>query len=212
MSAVNPSAAQLRFRFDRKLWSRFVEVAQPYFYPPEENSSRQFFFLIATQLVFVVAFTFFFVVALALIGFQLNPKFFAGFTTQIIYLQFLAGLGKNATEIFQNLLHFPATYVFLVLLLLSSAIFYNYRRKLKGREKQWLILGLLLFLAFIVSSLNVLISYVFRFIDNSLNSKDPKVFWEFLTVYGIVLVVAIPILISYRYIRRKLTFQKSDIL
>jgi vitamin B12/bleomycin/antimicrobial peptide transport system ATP-binding/permease protein len=66
MSAVDSSTAPLRFRFDRKLWARFVEVAQPYFYPPEVNSSRQFFFLIATQLVFVVAFTFFFVVALAL--------------------------------------------------------------------------------------------------------------------------------------------------
>jgi vitamin B12/bleomycin/antimicrobial peptide transport system ATP-binding/permease protein len=205
MSAVDSSAAPLKFRFDRKLWARFVEVAQPYFYPPEANSSRQFFFLIATQLVFVVAFTFFFVVGLALVGFQFNPKFFAGLTKQIIYLEFLSGLGENASEIFQNLLRFPATYVFLVLLLISSAIFYAYRRKLEGREKQWLILGLLLFLAFIVSSLNVLISYVFRFIDNSLNAKDPKVFWEFLTVYGIVLVIAIPILISYRYIRRKLT-------
>jgi vitamin B12/bleomycin/antimicrobial peptide transport system ATP-binding/permease protein len=204
MSAVNPSVAPLRFRFDRKLWKRFVEVAQPYFYPPEVNSSRQLFFLIATQLVFVVAFTFFFVVALSLIGFQFNPKFFAGFTGQIIYLQFLSGLGKNATEIFQNLLRFPATYVFMVLLLISSGIFFAYRRKLQGREKQWLILGFLLFLSFIVSSLNVLISYVFRFIDNALNTKDPKVFWEYITVYGIVLVVAIPILVGYVYIRGKL--------
>jgi vitamin B12/bleomycin/antimicrobial peptide transport system ATP-binding/permease protein len=204
MSAVDSSTAPLRFRFDRKLWARFVEVAQPYFYPPEVNSSRQFFFLIATQLVFVVAFTFFFVVALALIGFQFNPKFFAGLTKQIIYLQFLSGLGKNASEIFQNLLRFPATYIFLALLLVSSGIFYAYRRKLKGKEKQWLVLGFLLFLSFIVSSLNVLLSYIFRFIDNALNGRDPKVFWEFITVYGVVLVVAIPILVGYVYVRGKL--------
>jgi vitamin B12/bleomycin/antimicrobial peptide transport system ATP-binding/permease protein len=204
MSAVDSSAPPLKFRFDRKLWARFVEVAQPYFYPPEANSSWQFFFLIATQLVFVVAFTFFFVVALALIGFQFNPKFFVGFAKQIIYLQFLSGLGRTSTEIFQNLLHFPATYVFLVLLLISSGIFYAYRNKLKGKEKQWFILGVLLFLSFIVSSLNVLISYVFRFIDNALNERDPKVFWEFITLYGNVLMVAIPILVSYVYIRGKL--------
>jgi vitamin B12/bleomycin/antimicrobial peptide transport system ATP-binding/permease protein len=204
MSAVDSSAAPLKFRFDRKLWARFVEVAQPYFYPPEAKSSRQFFFLIATQLVFVVAFTFFFVVALALIGFQFNPKFFAGLVQQIIYLQFLSGLGKNSTEIFQNLLRFPASYIFLVLLVISGSIFYVYRRKLQGREGQWLILGFLLFLAFIVSSLNVLISYVFRFIDNSLNTRDPKIFWEYITVYGIVLVVAIPILVGYVYVRGKL--------
>jgi vitamin B12/bleomycin/antimicrobial peptide transport system ATP-binding/permease protein len=204
MSAVDSSAAPLKFRFDRKLWARFVEVAQPYFYPPEVNSSWQFFFLLVTQLVFVVAFTFFFVVVLALIGFQFNPKFFVGFSNQIIYLQFLSGLGKTSTEIFQNLLFYPATYVFLTLLLVSSGIFLAYRHKLKGKEKQWIMLGVLLFLAFFVSSLNVLISYVFRFIDNALNGRDPKIFWDFITVYGIVLVVAIPILVGYVYLRGKL--------
>jgi vitamin B12/bleomycin/antimicrobial peptide transport system ATP-binding/permease protein len=204
MSAVDSSAAPLKFRFDRKLWARFVEVAQPYFYPPEANSSWQFFFLIATQLVFVVAFTFFFVVGLSLIGFQFNPKFFAGLVQEIIYLQFLSDFGKTSTEIFQNLLRFPATYVFLILLIISGGIFFAYRHKLKGKEKQWLILGFLLFLSFIVSSLNVLISYVFRFIDNALNKSNPKVFWEFITVYGIVLIVAIPILVSYVYVRGRL--------
>jgi putative ATP-binding cassette transporter len=123
---------------------------------------------------------------------------------EIIYLKFLSSLGKSSIEIFQNLLTFTPAYIFLVLLIVSSGIFYAYRYKLKGREKQWLVLGLLLFLAFIVSSLNVLISYVFRFIDNALNGRNPQVFWEFLWVYGITLVVAIPILISYRYTRRKL--------
>ncbi len=204
MTAVESSQPPLKFRFDRKLWQRFVDVAQPYFYPAEAKSSRQFFFLVATQLVFVVAFTFFFVVALALIGFKFAPEFFAGLVNEIIYLKFIGGLGDTAGEIVRGLLGFPMFYVFLVLMVLSSGIFFAYRRKLRGREKQWIILGVLLFLAFIVSSLNVLISYVFRFIDNALNAKDPQVFWEFLTVYGITLVVAIPILIGYHYIRRKL--------
>lgn len=204
MTAAPQSKPLLKFRFNRQLWQRFVEIAQPYFYPPGARSSTQFLFLILTQLVFVVAFTFFFVVALALIGFQFSPKFFAGLVNEIIYLKFLSSLGKSSVEIFQNLLTFLPAYIFLVLLILSSGIFYAYRRKLRGRERQWLVLGLLLFLAFIVSSLNVLISYVFRFIDNALNGRDPKVFWEFLWVYGITLVVAIPILIAYRYTRRKL--------
>jgi vitamin B12/bleomycin/antimicrobial peptide transport system ATP-binding/permease protein len=204
MTAVSQSKLPLKFRFDRQLWQRFVEIAQPFFYPPGPRSSIQFLFLVLTQLVFVVAFTFFFVIALALIGFQFAPKFFAGLVNEIIYLKFLSSLGKSSIEIFQNLLTFTPAYIFLVLLIVSSGIFYAYRHKLKGREKQWLVLGLLLFLAFIVSSLNVLISYVFRFIDNALNGRNPQVFWEFLWVYGITLVVAIPILISYRYTRRKL--------
>lgn len=205
MTAVSPPKSPLKFRFDRQLWQRFVEIAQPYFYPPGARSSTQFLFLILTQLVFVVAFTFFFVIALALIGFQFSPKFFAGLVNEIIYLKFLSSLGKSSLEIFQNLLTFLPTYIFLVLLIVSSGIFYAYRRKLQGRERQWLVLGLLLFLAFIVSSLNVLLSYVFRFIDNALNGRDPQLFWEFIWVYGITLVVAIPILISYRYTRKKLT-------
>lgn len=204
MTAVSQPKLPLKFRFDRQLWQRFVEVAQPYFYPPGPRSSIQFLLLILTQLVFVVSFTFFFVVTLALIGFQFAPKFFAGLVNEIIYLKFLSSLGKSSIEIFQNLLTFTPAYIFLVLLIVSSGIFYAYRRKLKGREQQWLVLGLLLFLAFIVSSLNVLISYVFRFIDNALNGRNPEVFWEFLWVYGITLVVAIPILITYRYTRRKL--------
>ncbi len=205
MSAAQPAVAPKKFRFDRQLWQRFVEVAQPYFYPPGPRSSAQFLFLVLNQLVFVVAFTFFFIVVLALLGFQFVPQFFEGFAKEIIYLKFLGGLGDTPAEILQGLIKFVPFYIFLALILLSSGIFFAYRHKLKGREKQWSILGLLLFLSFIVSSLNVLISYVFRFIDNALNKKDPAMFWSFLTVYGITLVVAIPILVGYSYARQKLS-------
>jgi vitamin B12/bleomycin/antimicrobial peptide transport system ATP-binding/permease protein len=205
MSAAQPAVAPKKFRFDRQLWQRFVEVAQPYFYPPGPRSSAQFLFLVLNQLVFVVAFTFFFIVVLALLGFQFVPQFFEGFAKEIIYLKFLGGLGDTPAEILQGLIKFVPFYIFLALILLSSGIFFAYRHKLQGREKQWSILGLLLFLSFIVSSLNVLISYVFRFIDNALNKKDPAMFWSFLTVYGITLVVAIPILVGYSYARQKLS-------
>jgi vitamin B12/bleomycin/antimicrobial peptide transport system ATP-binding/permease protein len=206
MNVAEQPQAKLKFRFDRKLWSRFVEVAEPYFYPPGPKSSRNFFLLLLTQIIFVVAFTYFFVVTLSLIGFYFNPQFFKGFVQQIIYLQFLSGLGKTAPDILQSLLRFTPTYIFSGMLLLSSFVFYLYRRQLQDRKKQWFLLGVLLFLSFIVSSLNVLLSYIFRFIDNALTAKPPdqKLFWEILLVYGITLVVAIPILVGYIYIRRKL--------
>lgn len=43
-----------------------------------------------------------------------------------------------------------------------------------------------------------------RFIDTALNGKDAAVFWQFLWIYGIVIVVAIPIIVAYRYLRQKL--------
>ena len=109
MTVVSPPKSLLKFRFDRLLWQRFVEIAQPYFYPPGPRSSTQFLFLILTQIVFVIAFTFFFVIVLALIGFQFSPKFFAGLVNEIIYLKFLSSLGKSSLEIFQNLLTFSPT-------------------------------------------------------------------------------------------------------
>jgi vitamin B12/bleomycin/antimicrobial peptide transport system ATP-binding/permease protein len=205
MNAMEQAKPPLRFRFDRKLWNRFVEVAQPYFYPAGPRSSWHFLLLAITQLIFVVAFTFFFIIALALIGFQFTPEFFPGLINEIIYLKFIGSLGKTPAGILQGLINFPAFYIFTVLLLISGGVYFAYRRKLRGRERQWIMLGSLLFLAFLVSSLNVLISYVFRFIDNSFVQKNPKLFWEFLTVYGITIFIAIPIIVGYIYIRGKLS-------
>ncbi len=47
-------------------------------------------------------------------------------------------------------------------------------------------------------------SFVFRFIDNALNERIPGQFWQIMIVYTIVLIVAIPVIISYRYLRLKL--------
>jgi vitamin B12/bleomycin/antimicrobial peptide transport system ATP-binding/permease protein len=206
MNPAEQPQEQLKFRFDRKLWSRFVEVAEPYFYPPGPISSRNFFFLIAAQVIFVVAFTYFFIVSLSLIGFQFNPKFLEGLVQQIIYLQFLEGRGKTAAEIFQSLLKFSPTYIFLGMLLFSGGVFYAYRRQLKDRKLQWFLLGVLLFLSFIVSSLNVILSYIFRFIDNALTAKPPNqpLFWQIIGVYAVTLVIAVPIIVGYIYIRKKL--------
>jgi vitamin B12/bleomycin/antimicrobial peptide transport system ATP-binding/permease protein len=206
MNVAEQPQTQLKFRFDRKLWSRFVEVAEPYFYPPGPKSSRSFFILLAAQVIFVVAFTYFFIIALSLIGFALDPKFQEGLTQQIIYLKFLGGLGKTAPEILQSLLKFPATYVFLGMLLASGGVFFAYRQPLKNRKLQWFLLGVLLFLSFIVSSLNVILSYIFRFIDNALTAKPPDqpLFWQIMGVYAVTLVIAVPILVGYIYIRKKL--------
>ncbi|NCJ06432.1 ATP-binding cassette domain-containing protein [Synechococcales cyanobacterium C] len=191
MTSAAPDLSRPRFRFDRRLWQQFVEVAQPYFYPPEPGSSLRFFGLLATQLIFVISSAFFVAVGLTLLGQVTFPVFFT---------ELAAGLVENVNA----LLNSPVLYVATGGLLVSGVIFGLFRNKLRGRWRQWFVLGLLLFLAFVVSGLNVILSYVFRFIDNALNARDPNVFWQFLGVYGITLIVAIPILIGYRYIRRKL--------
>ncbi|CAE8636722.1 unnamed protein product [Polarella glacialis] len=86
-------------------------------------------------------------------------------------------------------------------LIASLAVFWNSRAELQGRERQWCLLGLLLFLLFLVTGLNVGLSYVFRTIDNVLVSKDAAAFYTQLWTFGGTLVFAVPIIGSYRYTR-----------
>ena len=180
-----------RFQFNRKLWSRFVKTAQPYFFPVAPRQTRIFLGLILVLLFAVVAFTFFLVVGLTWLGQAAFPEFF----------------GKVAQGLIENinsLLSSPAPYVAFGVLLISSLIFASQKLKLEQRWMQWGLLGLLLFLLFGVNGLNVTLSYAFRLIDTALNQRNADIFWQNMIIYGIVLVVAIPIIVIYRYTRLKL--------
>ncbi|MGA1622647.1 MAG: SbmA/BacA-like family transporter, partial [Synechocystis sp.] len=180
-----------RFQFNRQLWFRFVETAQPYFFPVGQRQTRIFLGLIVTLMVTVVAVTFFLAMGLTLWAKAVFPDFFAA-------------SGKGLVDGVEGLINSPAPVVGLVALGISGVIFASQRQKLQQRWLQWLLLGVLLFLLFVVNGLNVILSFVFRFIDTALNGKDADIFWQFLWIYGIVIVVAIPIIVAYRYLRQKL--------
>ncbi len=180
-----------RFQFNKKLWQRFIESAQPYFFPVERRQTWVFLGLIVVLLITVVSFTFFLVVGLTLLGKAIFPDFFG---------QAAKGLIQNV----DNLLASPAPYIFLVLFVGCSLIFASQRHKLRQRWCQWSLLGVLLFLLFTVNGLNVILSFAFRLIDNALNEKNQDIFWQNMIIYGIVLVLAIPIIVAYRYVRQKL--------
>lgn len=180
-----------RFRFNKQLWQRFIESAQPYFFPVERRQTWIFLGLIVVLLVTVVSFTFFLTVGLTLLGKALFPTFFG---------QAAQGLIQNVDKLLAS----PAPYVFAVLLLGCGLIFASQGQKLRNRWPQWSLLGFLLFLLFVVNGLNVILSFAFRLIDNALNEKNQDIFWQNMIIYGIVLVVAIPIIVAYRYTRQKL--------
>ena len=180
-----------RFQFNKQLWQRFIESAQPYFFPVERRQTRFFLGLIVILLLTVVSCTFFLTVGLTLLG-------------QAIFPEFFGQVAKDLIQNIQTLLKSPAPYVFGVLLLVCSLIFYSQRQKLRERWLQWLLLGTILFLSFVVTGLNVILSYTFRLVDNSFINKDQNLFWQTMIIYGIVLVIAIPIIVAYRYIRQKL--------
>lgn len=180
-----------RFQFDRQLWHRFVETAQPYFYPVGQKQTGVFLGLILALMVTVVALVLFLSMGLTLWAKAIFPEFFAG-------------SGKGLVDGVEALINSPVPWGGVIALAICGAIFVSQRQKLQQRWLQWLLLGTLLSLLFIVNGLNVILSFVFRFIDTALNGKDGAVFWQFLWIYGIVIVVAIPIIVAYRYLRQKL--------
>ncbi|MGA1263993.1 MAG: ABC transporter ATP-binding protein/permease [Prochlorothrix sp.] len=187
---TNPALPQ-KFRFDKQLWDRFIAIAQPFFLPLTSGSTWLFGGLLLVLMVAVVSFTFWITVGLTLLGEVLFPAFFTNLA---------AGLLENV----RNLLGSPVAAIAAIALVGSFGLFALLRKRLKKRILPWLLLGVLLFLSFSVNGLNIAISYVFRFIDNALNGKDQDTFYQFLAVYTVIIVGAIPIIIAYTYIRRKL--------
>lgn len=183
-----------RFQFDRQLWQRFITIAQPYFYPMGKGGTGLYLGLLLWLLIAVVSVAFWLTVGLTLGGRALFPDFFTN----------LAGpLVANVTALLKSW----AAYAAAGILVITGLIVYRLRRSLQSRWLQWLLLGLLLLLSFTVNGINVSISYVFRFVDTALNQRDASTFWQFLFVYGGIVVGAIPLLVLYRYVRLKLALR-----
>ncbi|MGK7891950.1 MAG: ABC transporter ATP-binding protein/permease [Leptolyngbyaceae cyanobacterium] len=180
-----------RFQFNRQLLNRFIEIAQPYFYPIGPKGTRTFLGLLGTMVIAVVAFTFILTVGLTLAGNALFPEFFAQVAGQLL-------------ERANTLMRSPWPLIAVGGLALYGGIVLLHYRHLKQRWRQWFLLACLLFLSFAVNGMNVAISYVFRFLETALNQKEESSFWQFLWIYAGIIVLAVPIVILYRYIRLKL--------
>ena len=189
---MNASAPESqKFRFDRQLWDRFVEIAQPYFYPVEKGGTWVFAGLLLLLVIAVVTFTFFLTIGLTLLGQLIFPEFFTNVAGELVVRV-------------EGLLASPVMYLAALGFLGSLIGFISRRNQLERRWRQWGLLGFLLFLSFAVNAINVIISYVFRFVDTALNQKEEATFWQFLFVYAGIIIAAIPILVIYRYTRLKL--------
>ena len=193
-SSPSPGTPPTRFRFDRQLWRRFVAIAQPYFYPTGKRQTNIYLGLLLLLLLVVIAVAFGSTVGLTLAGKALFPDFFAN----------LAGpLVERVIVLTQSWVPYAA----LAILTVGSVVAYRFRKALGRRWSQWSLLGLLLLLSFAVNGINVSISYIFRFVQNALTEQDSNTFWQFLVVYGGIIVVAVPIVVLYRYVRLKLALR-----
>merc|ERR1719171_281183 len=89
-----------------------------------------------------------------------------------------------------------------VALAATGSFFWVRRKKLEGRWDRWGLLGLILFLLLCVTGLNVFLSFVFRGIDNQLVERNEPAFYAALAAFGVALLVAVPIIGLYGYLRQ----------
>lgn len=173
-------------RIDRRLWQRFIEIALPYWYPTKEKAGI-FFFLLLMLLIFLFAALFLAIAATVWLGQQLVPEF-----TQSV----AGGLASTINKILTT----PQSLAILAVAIIIPAIaFSGQLRQIRGRTKQWGLLAILLLFSVMVSGLNVVLSYVVRFIETALVDKEVSTFWLFLGVFGAVFIIGTPIVVIYRY-------------
>ncbi|NQZ64175.1 SbmA/BacA-like family transporter, partial [Crocosphaera sp.] len=193
-----------RFQFNRQLVRHFIETAQPYFFSTEPRDTTEttkvkyitkntwtFLGLIIVVVFTVVSLAFLLTIGLTLLSNSLFPEFFGDVAGGLI------------TSV-NGFLESPLPYVAVIVIIISGVIFVSQKSNVGNKWKQWSLLGLLLFLLLVVNGLNVILSYAFRFIDTALNQKNADTFWQFMIIYGLILVLALPIIVIYRYTRLKL--------
>ena len=180
-----------KFNFNKELLDRFINTAQPYFFPTDVKKSKlKLLILILVSILSVISISHFFII-------------FLGFMLDTFFPKFTNDLAPNF-KIYVNSLKEP-NLIYLSLGVLSIGIysFYTNLKHLQNRYRPWLLLFIIIILLFSVTGLNVGLSYIFRFLDTSLNTREEKVFWDFLWVYGGAVLLAVPIIAFYRFTRLK---------
>ena len=180
-----------KFNFNKELLERFIKTAQPYFLPISVNNSRwKLIALITLAILSVISISHFFLI-------------FLGFILEIVFPTFINELAPQFKVYVDGLKNNGLVIISLIILSLSSYYFFINLKNIGKNLRPWILLFTIILLLFSVTGLNVGLSYIFRFLDTSLNTREEAVFWEFLWVYGIVVLIAVPIIASYRFTRLK---------
>lgn len=198
-SATSPAAeaevkAPTSFAFDSQLVDQFLEIAEPYFVPSGPRREGGFGGLLGGLLVGVLSAAF---------------LLFLPACKLVAAVPFLAVLvpGPGAEAKFVELAVAPYVGAAAAGLTVSWGLFWSRREDLAGRWTQWGLLALLVFLLLCVTGINVVISFVFKSLDNVLVAKNEAGFYLQLQLFVAVLVVALPTLALYRFVR--LTLARS---
>ena len=178
-------------RLDLNLWKEYLDIAQEFWLPQSLKSRTRFIAMLCLLMAFVASLLFLFIAAITI-------------ATHAFVPEFASKTAPGLMDWIQGIIHSRLIWVLAAGFIVPAMTFSLYSKKLKGFLLPWGILGILLFLSFTVSGLNVVLSYVGRFFQTALSQKDQPTFWWFLYVYASVFVVGTPIVVIYTYIQQKL--------
>ncbi len=200
------------FRFDRVLWRRFLSVFRLYLYPEARHAGRHLLGLLCAAFAFVVMVSVWLFAAIKATTAAFSISFFQLYIQPVLRGFFIFDF------------HFTliSSTIMCALMLLILWYAWSQRKVLHGRWRRWLMVVAILFLLLCVTEANIVLVNTFRLITNSLvdfqaqsNSLVGTVatfkphrpsqasFWNSLTVYGGLLLIVLPVLIGFFYIRLK---------
>jgi len=172
----------------RSLWSQFVTIAQPYFFPTARGGSWLLLLLLSMVLIFLFG-----VLFVTVAGITLLCNFFAPSLT----LQVASGL----LSFIQNIFHTNAWLVIAGILAIPSACFLLFAPHLRSRGRAWTLLAVVLLLSFAVTGINVAFSYIGNYFTNALVNKNQDAAYLYVAVYFFGFLVGIPIVAFYNYVQ-----------
>jgi putative ATP-binding cassette transporter len=162
-------------------------LSQPYFLPLEAGAGS-FALLLAALMAVVVGLGLLLLTAVLALGSALIPDWLA---------RFLPGVAPSVMALWQG----PIAWTLLGLLAAGAVAFWSYRGQLRqGRWQPWLLLGLIVLLILVINGINVAISFIARHIDNALVNHQSEAFWRTVAMYGLALMMALPIRASQFYL------------
>jgi putative ATP-binding cassette transporter len=175
----------------RRLWSRFIAAAQPYFFPRSPGSGWATLLLMVMLLTFLFATLAVVVAALTLAAERLDPALVA---------EIAPGLLALITEA----LHSKAWLIVAAATILPPAVFASFRHRLRGRRQAWILLAVVLLLSLGVTGINVAFSYIGNYFTNALVKKSQDLAYLFVAVYFSGFLAGIPIVAFYSYVQNYL--------
>jgi vitamin B12/bleomycin/antimicrobial peptide transport system ATP-binding/permease protein len=188
---MNNTIREKTGRFNWAMLRQFVKLAHEYWLPVKPNSAKKFFFLVAAMI---------FMVASVLYGVVL--------TVTYTFHHFLpAFMEKNAPGMYETVIgvvHSGYNYFFIGSFLVPLIIFLLFVKTIRRSYIAWLALFALLLLSFSVSGFNVLLSYLFRYLQNAIYAKNLSDFWMNIYILAAVYLVGIPIMVFYPWVQKRL--------